>query len=220
MRLPTLCSLVLLGSLTACKEKSAAAVEPPTEAVKTNKAPWPITGAEQVAYQVSVNIPARGVENLTMQRLRTVTRDSQDPMKAKVEVRENGRLMNTDFYQYKNERLYWTGFEIASQPTVMFKNPLPIFSPNFQGGERWGKPEALMISVVGWVDVPLSSGAVKACKVLIEYNQPEKSFKRQLWFHPELGIVFEDANYYDDRSVTRHETATMMSVSGDDDAKK
>lgn len=223
MKIPVLCSAILALALFGCKEKTVPTPQAETTSVVTvSKAPWPITGAEQVAHQVSISIPQRGIENLSVQRLRTVVHDQQEPMKVKVEMRENGKLVNIDHYQYKGERLYWTGFEntLHQQAAVVFKQPLPIFSPNFQGGERWGDPDKLMISVLGWVDVPLSSGAVKACKILIEFNQPEKSFKRQLWFHPELGIVFEDCKYYDDRSITRHETATLMSVSGGGDAKK
>ena len=214
---------MLAIAVIGCKKKPAST--PTTEAatvLKTSKAPWPITGAEQVVHQVSLSIAQRGIENLTVQRLRSVIHDPLDPMKVKVEMRENGKLVNIDHYQYKEERLYWTGFEnsLNQQAAVEFKNPLPIFSPNFQGGERWGKQETMMISVVGWVDIPLSSGSVKACKILIECNQPERSFKRQLWYHPELGIVFEDSKYYDGNSIARHETATLMTLSGGDDAKK
>lgn len=176
--------------------------------------PWPFAGATELQYSVSSQLPDHGITDMKHSRVLVVKRDPAHPHEVEIERRDKGKVTQIDRMRWENGMVEWIGFEdkIHEGKPVVFRQPIPLFSPNFKGGERWGKPESLMVSVIEWVDVPLSSGTVKACKIKIDFNGSEQGFQRQIWYHPTWGIVFEDAKYYRGDLISRHEQVTMLAT--------
>lgn len=181
---------------------------------EVSAAPWPFSGAAEIQYSVSSQLPNQGITDMKHSRTLSVKRDPALPNEVRIERRDKGKVTQIDRVRWEKGMVQWMGFEdkIHEGKPVVFRQPIPLFSPNFKGGERWGKPESLMVSVIEWVDVPLSSGKVKACKIKIDFNSPEQGFQRQIWYHPSWGIVFEDAKYYRGELISRHEQVTLLSA--------
>lgn len=210
--------LTSLAIFTSCKKQTASTVIQPSAENSIELAPWPFKGSTEITYNVLLSIPAKNITNQPMLRVKNVSRDATHPDVVTVETKENGVLISVDQYRYENQMVLWTSFEdkVHHQAAVNFKTPVPIFSNKFKAGDQWGKADTFSLSVVDWVDVPLSKKSVKACKINVELTGAKNSFKRQLWYNAELGTVFESCKYYQDDSITRQETVTLMTISGGD----
>lgn len=211
-RVPMLLCVAVAGlGLATCdsrKQQTPVATAQPVAEARL----WPFGEVRAAMYDMQIS-NGDGLEDaMALDRSREVTKEENGV--ATVVTRQSGDTLREDYYLRDGDVVKWAGFEdmVHAAPPVKFKTPIPMFSPDFKGGERWTLSDQFAVMIVGWEEVPFSTGKVRACKTRIDFSGNGSGYRKLMWFAPEYGIVFEDTKYYQGENLVRHETATLISV--------